>query len=238
MSEQFIVIFIVFLAAFTQSLSGFGSALVAMALLPPIIGIQISTPLVALVMIPLEAYLIVHYRHALNISVIWRVVLASIVGIPFGILFLSQLNEKIVMTVLGLVISGYSLFALFKIRLPVLKNLAWGYLFGLLAGLLGGAYNTAGPPVIVYGNILGWKRGEFKSNLQGFFILTSLVVAAGHAWSGNLSPEVWRLFLISLPAIAIGSLAGTSLDNHLNPETFRKIVLILLVVMGVRMIFV
>ena len=39
----------IFLAVFTQSLAGFGSALIAMALLPGIVGIQIATPLVALV---------------------------------------------------------------------------------------------------------------------------------------------------------------------------------------------
>ena len=236
MTEQLIVVFAVFLAAFTQSLSGFGSALVAMALLPPVLGIHTATPLVALVVIPLEAYLIVHYRHALNFSVIWRVVLASIAGIPFGILFLTQIDEKIVLAVLGVIISGYALFTLLKIRLPKLEHLAWGYFFGLLSGLLGGAYNTAGPPVVVYGNILGWNTAEFKSNLQGFFILLSTVVAVGHAWSGNLTPEVWRYFLISLPAVAVGILAGTRLDKYLNPETFRKIVLVLLIVMGIRLI--
>ena len=236
MTEQLIIIFAIFLAAFTQSLSGFGSALVAMALLPPLLGIQTATPLVALVVIPLEAYLIVRYRHALNVAVIWRVVLASIAGIPFGILFLTQLDEKIVLAGLGLVISGYALFALLRIRLPKLEHHAWGYIFGLLSGLLGGAYNTAGPPVVVYGNILGWNTDEFKSNLQGFFILSSLAVAIGHAWNGNFTPEVWRYFLISLPAIAVGILAGTRLDRYLDPETFRKIVLALLIVMGIRLI--
>ncbi|MBC8504395.1 MAG: sulfite exporter TauE/SafE family protein [Anaerolineales bacterium] len=237
MPEHFIVIFAIFLAVFTQSLSGFGSALVAMALLPPVLGIQTATPLVAIVMLPLEIFLLMHYRHALNVSAIWRVVVAAIVGIPIGIIFLSQLDEKIVLTVLGVVITGYSLFALLNLRLPQMAQPAWGYVFGFLAGLLGGAYNTSGPPVIVYGNCLRWDRDEFKSNLQGFFLIASLVIAIGHAWNHNLTPEVWRYFLISLPAIAVGIWAGTNLDKFLNPEAFRKIVLILLIIMGIRLIF-
>ena len=43
--------------------------------------------------------------------------------------------------------------------------------------------------------------------------------------------------LKSAPAMAAGILAGTSLDPYLNPETFRRIVLVLLVVMGFRLIF-
>ena len=36
--------------------------------------------------------------------------------------------------------------------------------------------------------------------------------------------------------MALGLLAGTSLDRFLDPQVFRKIVLVLLVVMGVRLI--
>jgi len=236
-TDQIIILLVVFLAVFTQSLSGFGSGLVAMALLPPVLGIQTATPLVALVMIPLEIYLLFHYRHALNIKVIWRVMVTAVFGIPIGILFLSQLDEKIVMTILGVVITGYALFALSNIRLPQMTHSAWGYGLGFLAGILGGAYNTSGPPVIIYGNCCRWERDEFKSNLQGFFLISSIIIALGHALNGNLTPEIWRHFLISIPAVAVGVLAGTSFDKILNIETFRRIVLVLLIVMGLRLIF-
>jgi uncharacterized membrane protein YfcA len=237
MTDQIIVLLAVFLAVFTQSLSGFGSALVAMALLPPVLGLQTATPLVALVMLPIEIYLLFHYRHALNIRVIWRVMAAAVLGIPIGILFLSQLDEKTVMPILGIVITGYALFALLNIRLPQMTHAAWGYGLGFLAGILGGAYNTSGPPVIVYGDCRRWERDEFKSNLQGFFLISSTVIVLGHAWEGNLTPEIWQYFLISIPAVAVGILAGTSSDKFINPETFRKIVLALLIVMGLRLIF-
>jgi uncharacterized membrane protein YfcA len=39
-----------------------------------------------------------------------------------------------------------------------------------------------------------------------------------------------------LPAIGLGFVAGTSLDRYLDPQRFRKIVLILLILMGIRLI--
>jgi len=60
MTEQLTVVFIIFLAVFTQSLSGFGSALVAMALLPALIGIHQAAPLVALVMATIEIFLLIY----------------------------------------------------------------------------------------------------------------------------------------------------------------------------------
>ena len=228
---------VVFLAAFTQSLSRFGLALVSMALLPAVIGIRLATPLVALVAIVIEVVLIIRYRESLEVHAIWKVVLAAVIGTPLGVLFLSRVDERIALTVLGVVIAGYAVYALLGLKLPRLENPLWAYLSGLLGGILGGAYNTSGPPVIVYGDCRRWSPDVFKSNLQGYFIVSSLVVAGSHALSGNFTPLVWRTFWWSLPFIGIGLIAGLSLDRWLNPVTFRRVVLVLLVLMGIRLMF-
>lgn len=241
MSEHLIVIFIIFLAVFTQSLSGFGSALVAMALLPAVMNIKVSTPLVALVILTIEIFLLMHYRQTLNFGAVWRIIVASLAGVPFGLLLLSHANERVVMVLLGIIIAGYGLYALFEafsgsIRLPKLEHPAWAYGAGVIAGMLGGAYNTSGPPVIMYGNCRRWGTAEFKGNLQGFFVPSSLVVVIAHAWNHNLTTEVWQLYLWSIPAMVFGILAGTHLDRLIHPETFRRIVLFLLVILGTRLI--
>jgi uncharacterized protein len=228
---------VVFLAAFTQSLSGFGLALVAMALLPLVISLQIATPLVALVAVAIESVLIFRYREALVVRDIWRVVLAALIGIPLGALWLSRVNERLSLGVLGLVVAGYAVYALTGARLPRLAHPVWAYLTGLVGGLLGGAYNTSGPPVIVYADCRGWPREVFKSNLQGYFIVSSTVVLLSHASIGNLTAPVWRLFWSSVPFLVVGLLAGFVLDRWLKPEAFRRVVLALLVVMGMRLLF-
>lgn len=228
---------IIFLAAFTQSLSGFGLALVSMALLPTVTGIRLATPLVALVAIVIEVILLIRYRESLDVHAIWKMVVASVVGTPLGVLFLSRVDERIALTVLGVVIAGYALYALLGLKLPRLENPFWAYLSGFLGGMLGGAYNTSGPPVIVYGDCRRWSPDMFKSNLQGYFIVSSLVVAGSHALSGNFTPLVWRTFWWTLPFIGMGLLTGLSLDRWFHPVTFRRVVLVLLVFMGARLMF-
>lgn len=66
MSTQLLVVAVIFLAVFTQSLSGFGVALVAMSLLPALIPIQVAAPLVAVVGLTIEFFLLLRYRSALN----------------------------------------------------------------------------------------------------------------------------------------------------------------------------
>jgi uncharacterized membrane protein YfcA len=58
----------------------------------------------------------------------------------------------------------------------------------------------------------------------------------GHAVSGNLTPFVWQNYVLILPAIVLGIVAGLVLDRFLSPALFRKIVLVLLMGLGVRMI--
>ena len=227
---------IIFFAIFTQSLAGFGSGLVSMAFLPGVLGVRTAVPLVSLVTGSLEFFLLIRYRAAFNPRAVGRLVVTSIFAIPIGVWALRQLDEKWLLAVLGVVMAGYALYALLNFRLPRLENPAWAYLAGFLAGLLSGAYSVGGPPAIIYGTCRGWKPAEFKTNLQGLFLINDVLAVASHAVAGNLTPQVWTGYLAALPVLALGILAGTSLDRWLDPLIFRKIVLILLVIMGLRML--
>ena len=234
-NTSWLVAVIIFLAVLTQTATGFGLALVSMGLVVQVLGIQVAAPLVALTAASLELILLVRHRRALNWNAVWKLSVASSVGIPLGILALKQVDERIILTVLGLVIVGYAVYALTNPRMPELSP-GWAWSFGFLAGLLGGAYNTAGPPAVIYGNGRRWSPSEFKSNLQGFFLLNDALVIAGHAVSHHLTPDVWSNYRLALPALALGLAAGLGLERLIHPEAFRKIVLWLLIAMGARLI--
>ena len=228
--------FIIFLGCFTQSLTGFGVALVTMALLPSLIGLQIATPLVALVGIVLEVMMLVRYRESIKFKSILGLVISALIAIPAGVIYFSRLDENIALFLLGSIITVYALYALIGFRLPALEHPAWAWIFGFVGGLLGGAYNTSGPPAVVYGNCRKWSPQEFKSNLAGYFLVGSLMVVATHWLSGNFTSKVWFNFWVTLPALILGFLFGQSMDKWINPETFRRIVLVMLAILGVRLI--
>ncbi len=231
-----LVFLIVFIAIFTQAVTGFGLALVSMPLLVLVLDIQVASPLVALIAGVAELLLLLHYRADLNIRAVLRLIVASLVGIPMGMLLLRQVEADVITAVLGIIIIAYAVYALFGLRLPQLAHRFWSYGFGFVAGVLGGAYNISGPPVIIYGNCRQWPPAEFKSNLQGFFVVSSYTIIASHALSGNFSPAVWQNFLIALPATLLALFVGFRVDKFLNPERFRQIVLVVLVVLGISLL--
>jgi uncharacterized protein len=230
------VALIIFLAVFVQSSVGFGLALVSMPLLVAFLGIRTAAPLVAVVALIAELAILLRYRHALNLRAFTRLTAAAILAIPIGVLALRHVDEIIVTAILGIILIVYGLYALFRPNFPELSHPAWAYGFGFVAGMLGGAYNTSGPPVIVYGNCRRWPPAEFKSNLQGFFVVFGLIVIGVHAVSGNFTSAVWDNFLLSLPGVALGLITGFALSSRINAELFRKIVLVLLILLGVFLI--
>lgn len=233
---QALVFGAVFASVLMQTLTGFGSAMVAMALLPYWIGLLVAAPLVALIAATLEAIVLVRWRQALSWRAIRQISIGTLVGVPFGVLALSRVDATILLPILGAVIVGYSLYALMNWRLPQLNDAGWAYGAGLLAGVLGGAYNVSGPPVIVYGQCQRWSPAEFKGNLQAFFLLGDALVIAGHAIAGNLTRAVWENYLLSLPAIALGVLAGLALERFIQPGAFRRTALLLLIALGVALL--
>lgn len=232
-----IVFLTVLFAIFTQSVTGFGLALVSMPILAGLIGIRTATPLIVLVAIVAEIILLIRYKSEINLRAVWRLTAAGAIGIPLGVWALKEFEEQIVLTVLGIFIVLYAISALLNLRLPSLERSIWPYGFGFVSGVIGGAYNVAGPLVIIYGTCRNWQPKEFKGNLQGFFLVGSAVAVISHALASNITQNVVNNFILSLPAIAIGLLAGLSLDKYLNPVVFRKIVLVGLIFAGVGLIF-
>ena len=142
-------------------------------------------------------------------------------------------------------IEGKVTFPLIHLGERKLKNIArpvpifrvdWSLEDPSLTGVLGGAYNSGGPPAIIYGHSRRWPPHEFKSNLQALFLLMDLMVIAGHAAGGNFTATVWAHYLRVLPAAALGALVGLALDRRIDHSLFGRLVLWWLLAMGVRLL--
>ena len=226
---------IITLACFVQAVAGFGLPMVATPVLVALFGIRATVPLIAIVILELQLLMIVRYHMALNVQTVWRISAAAILGIPVGVLFLSRLPETITITLLGLILIIYVLYSIFDFPVPALNNSKWAYIFGLLGGIGGGAYNMAAPPMIIYADTQRWEPRLFKANLQGYFLVITVVAILTHSISGNVTGDVMQKSLIGIPFVLTGSMAGFYLDRFINPAVFRKIVLGLLLILGINL---
>jgi hypothetical protein len=234
MPINFPVLGVIFGAVFMQSLVGFGSAMVATALLPQWLGLREAVPLVTLVVITLEAILLVRYRSAVQWRSIWQTGAAMMLGAPIGVWALNQLEPRFLIPVLGGVIVAYAVYALMDWKLPELRSQRWAWGVGLVAGVLEGLFSFSGPPLVIYAQCRRWASDEFKGNLQVLFLLNHLIVITSRALTGAFTPLVLRYYLISLPVIGLGVGIGLIVGRLIRPSVFRKLGLVTLLLVGVR----
>jgi hypothetical protein len=236
MSHWLLFAGIMVFAAFTQRLTGFGLALVSVPLLVNLLPVVNVAPLLALFGLIVNASILLDDWDQLQWDEVWRLGIALVPSIPIGVWALRNVKREWVLGVLGTVLIGYGLYALCAPRLPRIKDHNWAFTFGFLAGMLGGAYNTTGPPAVIYGTSRNWSPLAFKANLQAFFFLGNVIGIVSHALSGNINWLVWRHLAVSVPAALLGIWIGGKLESHLSPKAFRQIVQIGLVAMGVTLI--
>ena len=228
-----LAVLILFVSTFVRSALGFGDALVAMPLLVLLVGVKVATPVVAFAASTIAVTILLRHWRSVDVRATWRLVVASLAGIPFGLVLLKYAPERPVKVVLGVLLVLYGLYSLFAPRLPSVRGEGLAYVFGFVAGVLGGAYNTNGPPVVVYGALKGWPPEYFRATLQGCFLLTGLMILIGHGVAGLWTPQVLWLYAFSLPAVMLAVFAGERLNRRLPREAFGRVVYAFLVVMGV-----
>jgi uncharacterized membrane protein YfcA len=223
-------------AAFAQSLTGFGFALIMMPLVTVILGVRIAAPVVALAALTVYTINLIRYRREINLPEVLRLGLASAAGVPVGIWVLSNADEQVVMRILGLVLVTYAAYSLLQPKAQRVLPRAWVYPAGFLAGCFGGAYNTPGPPVIVYGSMRQWPRDEFRAVLQALFFLSGILVVASHALTEHLTKQVLVYYLYAVPALALGILVGSLVDRRIDQYKFRRIVTVMILVLGLALV--
>lgn len=228
-----VVAAVLFVATLVRATFGFGEALVAVPLLALVLPVEVAAPVAALVSVTVAAVVIAEDWRAVHVRSASRLVLATLAGIPFGLVVLVRVAEPLVKAGLAVIILAFALHALGRGVRRALDDDRWSWPFGFIAGVLGGAYGMNGPPLALYGALRGWSPRQFRATLQGYFLPASLVGVAGYALTGLWTRAVTRYFVVSLPAVAAALVLGRVLHRRLDGPRFLRAVYVALAVIGV-----
>lgn len=231
-SLTFVTSLILFVSTFVRSAVGFGDALLAMPLLGLVMGLQVASPVVAFTGFTISLTILCIDRGAIDFESAWRLIVASMAGIPFGLLLLKYAPEHLVKFLLGVVLIFYGISNLIIPKFPYLRHETYAFPFGLIAGILGSAYNTNGPPVAIYGTMRRWTPDYFRATLQCYFLFSGVMTIAGHGLAGLWTSLVWHLFLWALPGIGLGIYLGGKVSRWVPQPMFNQIIFVLLVIVG------
>jgi uncharacterized membrane protein YfcA len=229
------VLAVLFFATFIRSALGFGEALIAVPLLALSMPVQVAAPLAVLVSITVAVVVVIQDWRHVHFRSAGYLVLATLFGIPLGLLLLKTVPESVVKSILGAFIIAFAIYSLTG-RKPELHNDRLAPLFGFTAGIFGGAYGMNGPPLVVYGVLRRWQPAQFRATLQGYFLIASIVGMAGYAATGLWTRTVSNYFLLSLPLALIAVFLGHAIHRRLSSSRFLICVNVGLAVIGVLLL--
>lgn len=225
---MFFLIAAAFIAALARGFSGFGGALIFVPLASAAIGPQAAAPILLVIDGIAQLALLKNAWREANRREVGTMALGALVGIPLGAGILSYVDAThlrwaiaaLTVAMLALLISGWRYHG--KPTTPTTIGV------GFAAGILSGAVQAAGPPVVAY-----WLGGSnsalvVRANIILFFFCTSVVAAISYLAAGLLGLDVLLLAALAIPGYALGMFLGTRMFRLAGERMFRRACFVLI----------
>jgi uncharacterized membrane protein YfcA len=177
-------------------------------------------------------------NHLLIIKQYWRLATAVFASILIATTFTANIPSTALTAFLGIVVIVFaSTNLLFKPpSIPDHANRPMQIIFGVAAGIMGGLTAVFSPPITMYLMGRGVEKDQFVS-VSGFVFLVGCVpLTLGFLNNGLLTPTISIQSMAMIIPTLMGFSLGELIRKRINPEDFKKVVLIFFFVMGANLI--
>lgn len=226
-------------AGLVKGATGVGYATVALPVLVAIVGLKSAMALIVAPTLAANLGLALTAGHlGTTLRCFAGLYLAMLPGVATGALLLAVIDQDAAVTLLGMCMIGYALFALMTPRMSLsptaarILKIPAGFLTGLVTGITGSQVL----PLVPYMLALNMDKGRTVQAINvGVLVLTSTLgislLAARTVEPGELADSL----LAIVPALA-GSMIGAALHKRLDSATLRRLVLGVVGLGGVKMV--
>ena len=229
------------LAAFVGGLAS-GFAGFAMGFVVSGIWLHIITPIQTATLIVgyglvTQGYGVWKLRRALDWRKVAPFIIGGAIGVPIGTMLLTSINPAYLRTGVGLLLVLYSIYGLARPALgPVQAGVSADIGIGFLNGLFAGVTGLPGLIVTIWAQLRGWPKDVQRTVFQPVMLAAFVINAISLSIAGVVTAETVKLYLLGLPFLLTGLWSGFKLYGKLDDATFRKVILLLLLVSGLALI--
>ncbi|MCB2108723.1 MAG: sulfite exporter TauE/SafE family protein, partial [Rhodobacteraceae bacterium] len=160
-----------------------------------------------------------------------------LVIVPFAIQFLVRIDQSRSILGLGLVSFVFAVLQMFPVAARIdPRHERWmNPVVGVVSGLLAGVSGLYGPVLIIYLMALRLPKDDFVASLSLMYFLGSFAIYGSLAFASVIDLEV--IVVSALGGIIIGAMliVGQRLRARIDEARYRKLILVLLMVMGADM---
>ena len=225
------IAFAVGIAAFVQSISGFGLALLSVPLMSLFADVRLSVVVVNLIGLVTTSAQAWKEREYAEKRLAIRITLAAIVGMPFGFIAFVFLSETVLKIGLGIVVLVITLLLLrgFTVRS---SSQAMDWMFGSISGALSTSVGTNGPPLVFLFQARQLTQEVFRATISRIFIFSNVVTVSIFLVAGKVTLQSLIAAAISLPVLFVAIFLGFRTRRYVDQQRFRILVLVLLTISG------
>ena len=152
---------------------------------------------------------------------------------PLGTHLLVVMNENLLKIFIGTMILIFGTLLLIGYRKKFANEKRAMVPVGLISGVLGGSISISGPPIILFLTNQNADKQTFRGNLAAYFFILNIFTVPVYYMNGLLTNEVWNYSITFLPGLLIGVFIGNLLSHKIKDNHFRRLTLILLILMGI-----
>lgn len=228
---------IALLASFVQTTTGLGFAIIAMCVLPLIMPFSAASVLTILSLLPMVLFLVIKNIKHLRIKIIILPTICAVITSFLGVMVSKYINDGVLRFILGIILILVSVyFTFFSEKITITPNILTEVIFGSVSGFLGGVCNMSGPPIAIYIISSTDKKEEYAANLQFFFLICFTATLISHIVYGNFTWEIGKYALVSYLGVIVGTTIGLLVLNIIPMKILKKIVFIVIGLMGILML--
>jgi len=254
--DLFIQIVGLIFAGLIQGVSGFAFGLVAVGLLVSFYSPKIVIPSLLIIYFITSSILVYEHRKIITKEFVKNnpifsppSIMIALFGLPLGTFVLSYARREQINISLGVLISIISFYYLLQefrnqklssiedSSAKIINSKMLCYLSSFFAGLLEGFLGLGGPPLVIFMLFKRYNKFFFIASFSLFFLILNPFRLAIYLSMGFYDLETLKLSGFVFAFIVVGLLLGILIRRRfVNDEIFRKIVIVILFLIGFNLI--
>ena len=227
------------IAGLVKGAAGMGFSTTALPLLVLGLGVETAMPLVIIPSLSSNVFVMIEAgEFAAMARRFWLLLLSLLPGLALGVWCLAVVDRGAAAACLGVVILVYGVYALSRPALKIRKTLEKPLQVpvGLANGFVNGLTGSQIFPLPPYLLTLDLKPNQFTQTNNIAFTLSSLVMMAGLTQIGFMTREIFLWSIAGVAPTYVAVKAGGLIRNRINPDTFRKVVIVVLMGLGAALV--
>lgn len=227
-----------FCSAFLKGLAGLGFSTICLGLLAIVMDLKAAIPLVFLPSLFSNLMVMVQAGQFMtSLKRFWLLYVSGIPGLLLGVWLLGNYSNTIPKAVLGGTMIIYGLWSLRGeiFRLNAVQERQFSTPIGFISGVINGMTGSQIMPIMPYLLSLKMERKLFIQTINAAFTFNTLIMMLALGKMGLMSVSVLSVSAIGIIPVTVGIFLGGRIQRKVSDDYFRKLVLILFIIIGLSL---